>query len=304
MNLLAPDIASVITSDRLILNPLSLDDSNFILELLNTEGWLKFIGDRNVNSESEAWVYIQKIMKDPETNYWVARLKSNNTPIGIVTFIKRDYLESHDIGCAFLPLYENNGYAFEATNAFLNQVIHSSMHNHIASITSGNNFKAITLISKLGLEFRRNIQVQNEKMQVYGAHVDRIIINRIAKSFFAAFTNKGQTPPDLDLLNDICIPEVSLINQYKSKIEIVNLASFIEKRRRILTDGTLMEFEEKEIFEKTKISNGIAARFSEYEKRGIIYRQSFRQKGRKFFQFVKTDKSWKISSILWEDDEK
>ena len=303
MSLFHPDIATIITSDRLILNPLAVGDSNFILELLNTEGWLRFIGDRSVHSENDARVYIQRIIDDPEDNCWVTRLKSNNTPIGIVTFMKRDYLESHDIGCALLPLYENNGYAYEATNALLHEVIHSSTHIHISSITSPNNFKAITLVSKLGLEFRKNIQVKKEKLQVYGAHVDRIIITGITKSFFATFTNKGNTQPDLDLLNDICIPQVLMINKYRSKIDIFDLVSFIDKRGRILTDGTLMEFEEKEIFEKTKISNGIAARFSEYEKNGIIYRQRFRQKGRKLFQFVKIDKSWKISSMLWEDDE-
>ena len=117
------------------------------------------------------------------------------------------------------------------------------------------------------------------------------------------FTNKSNVQPRLDLLKDNCIPEISLVNRHMLKTDFFNLTSFVKAKHRRLTDGTLMEFEEKEIFEETRIAEGIASRFTEYEKKGILYRKAFKIRGHKLFQFVKIKQSWKISSIVWEDRE-
>ncbi len=93
-----------------------------------------------------------------------------------------------------------------------------------------------------------------------------------------------------------------IISKVDNKHTIYNLDSFIEPRQKMLTDGTLTEFEECEINEQTKICNNIAQRYSEYQKNGILERKSFTKKGYKFFQFVKTNKEWKISSVIWEDE--
>ena len=111
------------TTKRLLLDPLSINDKDFILELVNTDGWKSFIGNRNINSQSVAAAYIQKIIENPDTNYWTVKIKETKIPIGIITFIKRDYLEHHDIGFAFLPEYFNKGYAFEAANAVLKYLL-------------------------------------------------------------------------------------------------------------------------------------------------------------------------------------
>lgn len=52
---------SLIT-DRLLLENITLNDNKFIFELVNSNGWLKFIGNRNVNSTIEATAYIQKLL--------------------------------------------------------------------------------------------------------------------------------------------------------------------------------------------------------------------------------------------------
>src|SRR5215217_4875843 len=111
------DVQPYLKTERLLIKPLTLTDDNFILELLNTEGWIRFIGNRNINTPLEARDYIQKILENENIKYWVVKLKDNQYAIGIVTYIKRDYLEHHDIGFAFLPNFAKNGYAYEATNA-------------------------------------------------------------------------------------------------------------------------------------------------------------------------------------------
>ncbi|MEK6783305.1 MAG: GNAT family N-acetyltransferase [Bacteroidota bacterium] len=92
-------------TNRLLLTELNPDDQEIILELLNTPEWIKFIGDRNVKTKEDAREYIQKIIDNPKANYWVVRLRHLQVPIGIITFIKRDYLEHYDIGFAFFSKY-------------------------------------------------------------------------------------------------------------------------------------------------------------------------------------------------------
>ena len=43
-----------ILTSRLQLNLLTADDHAFMMSLVNTKGWIEFIGDRNVHSKEEA----------------------------------------------------------------------------------------------------------------------------------------------------------------------------------------------------------------------------------------------------------
>ncbi|MGI8951357.1 MAG: GNAT family N-acetyltransferase [Chitinophagaceae bacterium] len=166
---------SYLTTARLWIKPLTITDDNFILELVNTEGWVKFIGNRNITSKVEAIAYIQKILEDKNIFYWVVKLKENQDKIGIVTYIKRDYLEHHDIGFAFLPNFCKKGYAYEATKVVLNQLIREHNFAHIFATTVPENISSIKLLKRIGLIFEKEIEVDKEKLHVYGASTDNLI---------------------------------------------------------------------------------------------------------------------------------
>ncbi|MEP7255080.1 MAG: GNAT family N-acetyltransferase [Ferruginibacter sp.] len=290
-----------ITTNRLLIEPLAITDNTFILELVNSKGWLEFIGDRNVHSEDDAVAYIQKINDNPNVMYWVVRFKDNSTPAGVITFIKRDYLDHHDIGFAFLPAFANNGYAYEASKAVLSEAVKNSAHSYILATTMATNGSSIKLLEKLGLQFDKEIEVNDEKLQLYSISTDKLYISEITKTFFAVFTNKNKKQPGFDELNRICIPEVMLIRKENEDVSVYNLTTFIEPRKKILFDGTLSEFEENETYQETKVINNIAQRYSEYEKSGILDNKAFKQEGYKFLQFIKNGNQWKISSVIWED---
>lgn len=154
-------------TNRLILEPLHLDDAAFILELVNTQGWLQFIGNRNVNDLDDAQNYIQRILNNINVKYWVVRDQKKSLPIGIITFIKRDYLLYHDIGFAFLPQYQQNGYAYEASLAVLKTLQKENAHPHLLATTIPNNVQSIRLLEKLGFRFQEVIEVGNDKLSVY-----------------------------------------------------------------------------------------------------------------------------------------
>lgn len=160
-------MSTVYQTDRLTLKPVTETDASFIYELLNTPGWKKFIGERNVNSLTDALNYIRTIISNPAISYWVVSLHEQQTPIGIVTLIKRDYLEYHDIGFAFLPQFTKKGYAFEASKVLLDDLLSSSKHPSIQATTLTGNISSIQLLRKLGFRFTKEINQGEDLLQVY-----------------------------------------------------------------------------------------------------------------------------------------
>lgn len=157
------------TTQRLRLGWLDVADTDFIKELVNTPGWLQFIGDRNIHTQEEALAYVHRILNAPTVTYWVVRLREESTPVGIITFIKREYLQHYDIGFAFLPAYEGKGYAYEAVSVVLKDLAADPQHDHILATTIKENTRSVKLLEKLGLKFERVIEEGNETLMLYGA---------------------------------------------------------------------------------------------------------------------------------------
>lgn len=156
-----------IITERLSLNLLTIDDCDFVKRLVNTEGWIAFIGDRYVHTNDDAIAYVTKILNTENLFYWVVRTRDNNTPVGIISFMKRTYLESFDIGFAFLREYNGNGYAYEAAKEVLSMVSKTPGYYPVVATTVPQNAKSIKLLTKLGLHFEKEIEVEDEVLQVY-----------------------------------------------------------------------------------------------------------------------------------------
>lgn len=164
-----------IDTERLKITPLLDSDASFIVELLNTDGWIKNIGERNIRSEKDACEYIQKVNSNPHITYWIVKLKQEGLPIGLVTIIKRDYLPSKDVGFAFLPQFFHKGYAFEATKAVLLALVNSNGLEIILAISLPDNNPSIKLIEKLGLKFEKTINHENSILVVYKASKEELL---------------------------------------------------------------------------------------------------------------------------------
>ena|SRR5437868_5927319 len=156
-----------LSSERLTLQPLSVDDHQFIMELVNTKGWIEFIGDRNIHSKEDAVAYIERILSNADITYWVVRTKEDNALAGVITFIKREYLPHRDIGFAFLPEHAGKGYAYEATNVVLQHVAKDRSDDTVLATTLPHNFSSIKLLEKLGLRFSKQIVVDEQELYLY-----------------------------------------------------------------------------------------------------------------------------------------
>lgn len=152
---------------RLLLEPLEVHDAAFIFELVNLPDWIQFIGDRHVHSKADAEAYIQKMKDNPNVNYWVVKLPEESAAIGVITFIKRDFLDHHDIGFAFLPAYRQQGYAYEATAAILKEAKKDPAHAYILATVLRTNVQSVKLLEKLGFRFEKEIKPEGEPLLLY-----------------------------------------------------------------------------------------------------------------------------------------
>lgn len=143
-----------IETDRLIIRKYTSEDAPFIYKLMNSEGWLKYIGDRSINSVEDAEEYLYKNYLNSYEKHdfgpYLVILK-DGTIIGSAGLYKRENLDNPDIGFAFLPEFMNKGYAFEAARAVMNYASEELSIQKIVGFTVPDNASSIKLLKKLGL---------------------------------------------------------------------------------------------------------------------------------------------------------
>lgn len=153
----------VSTTNRLTLSKITVQDAPFFVKLMNTPGFIKYIGDRNIRSVDDAASYLEndiiKSYQDNGFSYYKVVLKEDlGNILGIVGILKREQLECPDIGFAFLPQNEGKGYAFEATSELMRLAKDKFNIAKVSAITLELNKSSIKLLEKLGLTFEKRIK--------------------------------------------------------------------------------------------------------------------------------------------------
>lgn len=156
----------MITTERLLIKPVTVQDGPFIYALMNSEGWIENIGDRQIHTVEIAEDYIQdKMLEQHRTMGYgnnIVFLQDTMTPIGAVGIYNRPGLEYADIGFAFLSEYHGKGYAFESAQAILQQGFQNHNLRIVQAITVEKNIASQHLIEKLGLQYKDLITLPDD----------------------------------------------------------------------------------------------------------------------------------------------
>ena len=148
----------ILQTQRLSLRELTFDDADFIFQLLNSEGWLRFIGQRNIKTIEDAKNYIaQSAMKSYHENgfgLYLVELIDDKTAVGLCGLLKRDYLDAPDIGYAYLPQFWGKGYAVEAASAIKDYAFNELKFTKLQAITSIENAMSQKVLTKIGLNYQ------------------------------------------------------------------------------------------------------------------------------------------------------
>jgi RimJ/RimL family protein N-acetyltransferase len=161
---------SVIQTRRVSLRELKFDDAEFILELLNQAGFIRFIGDKGVRTLGDAREYIRQGPVDSYSRngfgLYAACLREPahdgapvGTPIGICGLVKREGLSDPDVGFAFLSRFWSKGYAVESAAAVIAHARTVLKLARIVAITSLDNVQSVAVLEKIGFKFERTIRL-------------------------------------------------------------------------------------------------------------------------------------------------
>ena len=161
---------TILETERLRLREFTLNDTHFIIELLNSPGWIQYIGERNVKTEEQAIAYLQNgpLKSYAENGYGLSmvEIKEDATPVGMCGILNRDTLETPDIGFAFLPAYNGKGYGFEIASATLAHAQTAWGIPKISAITLPANRRSIQLLEKIGLQLVRRFSFPDKEEEL------------------------------------------------------------------------------------------------------------------------------------------
>ncbi|MBK7851666.1 MAG: GNAT family N-acetyltransferase [Bacteroidetes bacterium] len=160
----------ILETERLFLREFSTEDAPFVVQLVNSPGWLEFIGDRNIRNDEQARIYLENgpLLSYKQNGYGLSlvELKHGKTPIGMCGIINRENLENPDIGFAFLPEHMGQGFAFEVAQATMKYARENLKLPTVCAITVSGNLPSIKLLEKLGMKFSKMINFPDDPVEL------------------------------------------------------------------------------------------------------------------------------------------
>jgi RimJ/RimL family protein N-acetyltransferase len=155
----------ILDTERLRLRTLCAGDAPFYLEVVNTRGFIEFIGDRGIRTVEAAR---EAIAGGPVAmqaalghSLYLVQRKEDGAAIGMCGLIKRETLADVDIGYAYLPQFGGKGYATEAAAGVLAYARTIGIRRLLA-ITSPGNDASNAVLKKIGMRFEELVHLTPE----------------------------------------------------------------------------------------------------------------------------------------------
>lgn len=159
----------ILETERLVLREVTVQDAAFVLDLLNSPGFLENIGDRGVRTLDEARTYIEDRVlgsyRDHGFGMWLTAQKSDGAAVGLAGLVRRDGLDVPDVGYAFIQRAWGRGYAQEAAAAVLAHARGPMGIPKLAAITTPENFASMAVLRKIGFTFHGMITLPGAEQE-------------------------------------------------------------------------------------------------------------------------------------------
>lgn len=153
----------IVETSRLKIRELTVDDAEFIFGLVNEPSFLENIGDKGVRNLEDARRFIVEgpwaSHRDRGYGQFLVELKEGGDAIGVCGILYRETIGVPDIGCAFLPKYWRQGYAYESALAMMEYGRTKLGVEKIVGLTSQKNVASIKALEKLGMSFERMVKM-------------------------------------------------------------------------------------------------------------------------------------------------
>lgn len=151
----------IISSARLIIRHLQLDDADFVVEQLTDADFLRYIGDRGVRGREDALRYLREgpIASYAKNGFGLNAVieRQSGRCIGMCGVLRRDTLPEPDLGYAFLPESRGQGYAVEAADAVVRHARDALGLTALLAIVQADNAASIKLLEKVGFQYLETV---------------------------------------------------------------------------------------------------------------------------------------------------
>lgn len=166
-------------TERLELREPTAEDADFILQLLNDPGWLRYIGDRGVRTAAAALSYIEdrllQSFREHGFGLWVVVDRATRRPLGLCGLLRRNTHPDVEIGFALLPAARGQGIAAEAALRALEHAERELRLQRLIALTLPDNGPSQRLLRRLGLAFERGVvfEGEDELIHIYSMTLPR-----------------------------------------------------------------------------------------------------------------------------------
>lgn len=161
---------TILKTERLLINKITLDDAAHILQLMNDKDWINNIGDRGMTSIEDAEEYIRtrfiSTYEESKLGFYSLIHKDSQDFMGIAGLVDREGIDHIDIGYGLLPDYRGKGFAFEATQAIYDYGFQELKLEKIVAIVNPDNLGSIKLLEKLNLKFEKMVRLPDEDKDI------------------------------------------------------------------------------------------------------------------------------------------
>jgi hypothetical protein len=130
---------------------------------------------------------------------------------------------------------------------------------------------------------------------------DLNLIDDLTSELYNAICFEVGDHPSVEKLRELLIPTANMIKNDGGTPEIMTVNDFIKAFNERISDGTIKSFYEGEINNITEIFGTIAQRFSTYKTKFDLDKPEPFSIGINSIQFLKINNKWKISSIVWNN---
>ncbi len=131
--------------------------------------------------------------------------------------------------------------------------------------------------------------------------LDFKLIDDLTSELYNAICFEVGDYPPVERLKEIFIPTANMIRNDAESPEIMTVDDFIKSYKDRIADGTIKSFYEGELNNITEIFGKIAHRFSTYETKFDLHDPKPFNIGINSIQFIKIGGGWKISGIVWNN---
>lgn len=160
-------------TERLIIRSWQSDDLEAYARIVADPDVMQYIGTGKTLSYTEAEAYINRCIENQRLEGWTrfaVEIKATQQLAGFCGY--GHYNNELDFGWRYGKEFWGNGYGTEAAHAVLELGVHRFRFPRIVCVAYAENKGSIRIMEKIGMEFEKNIVLNNRKTVQYVKLID------------------------------------------------------------------------------------------------------------------------------------